>query len=182
MGLEDRDWYRDRHKARAKPSGLTMGLKLAPLAIVLFWSVLMGVCYLAFDQYLKPKPAVVTANGDLVITRARDGHFYVPGTVNGQTARFLVDTGASLVTVGEALADKAQLGGGDATTFQTANGALRGRVVRGVTIAVGPVTVTNVRVGVGLFGHDDEAALLGQSFLSKFDVLLQKDQMVLRPR
>jgi aspartyl protease family protein len=51
-----------------------------------------------------------------------------------------------------------------------------------VTIAVGPVSVTNVRVGVGLFGLDDDAALLGQSFLSKFDVLLQKDRMVLRPR
>ena len=182
MGLEDRDWYRNRHKAPGKPSGLTRGLKLAPLGIVLFWSVLIGVFYLAFEQYLKPKPAVVSATGELVITRARDGHFYVLGTVNGQPARFLVDTGASLVTVGEALADKAQLTGGDATTFQTANGALRGRVVRGVTVAVGPVSVTNVRVGVGLFGHDDDAALLGQSFLSKFDVLLQKDQMVLRPR
>ena len=182
MGLEDRDWYRDLDKARTKPSGLTTGLKLAPLGIVLFWSVLMGALYLAFDQHLKPNPAVVSANGDLIITRARDGHFYAPGTVNGQAARFLVDTGASLVTVGEVLADKARLTGGDATIFQTANGALRGRVVRGVTVAVGPVTVTNVRVGVGLFGHQDEAALLGQSFLSKFDVLLQKDQMVLRPR
>lgn len=182
MGIEDRDWNRNRHKARAKPPGLTMGLKLAPLGIVLFWSVLMGLLYLAFDLYLKPKPAVVSAQGELVITRSRDGHFYVLGTVNGQPARFLVDTGASLVTVGETLADKAKLTGGDATTFQTANGALRGRVVRGVTVAVGPVTVTNVRVGVGLFGHDDEAALLGQSFLSKFDVLLQKNQMVLRPR
>ena len=182
MGIEDRDWYRERHKAQGKTSGLTRGLKLAPLGIVLFWSALMGVLYLAFDQYLKPKPSVVTAHGELVIPRARDGHFYVPGTVNGQPVRFLVDTGASLVTVGEALADKAQLTGGDATTFQTANGALRGRVVRGVTVAVGPVSVTQVRVGVGLFGHDDEAALLGQSFLSKFDVLLQKDQMVLRPR
>lgn len=182
MGIEDRDWYRDRHKARAKPFGLTWGLKLAPLGIVLFWSVLMGVFYLAFDHYLKPKEAVVSAHGELVIARSRDGHFYVPGTVNGQTVRFLVDTGASLVTVGETLAEKARLTEGEPTTFQTANGALRGRVVRGVTVAVGPVTVTNVRVGVGLFGHDDQAALLGQSFLSKFDVLLQKDQMVLRPR
>ena len=182
MGIDDRDWHQDRQKARTGSSGLTLGLKLAPLGIVVFWSLVMGVLYVAFEHVLQPKQAVVSANGELVITRSRDGHFYVPGTVNGQPARFLVDTGASLVTVGDVLSKKAKLPKGEATTFQTANGAMAGRVVSGVTVAVGPVTVTNVRVGVGLFGHADETALLGQSFLSKFDLLLQKDRMVLRPR
>jgi aspartyl protease family protein len=182
MGMEDQERFRDPSKAPSKPSGLTTGLKLAPLGIVLFWALAIGGVYWAFDQVLKPKPAVVSANGDLVISRSRDGHFYVPGLVNGEPVRFLVDTGASLVTVGAALANKARLADGHPTTFQTANGSVAGRVVSGVTVAIGPVSVTNVRVGVGLFGLDDEAALLGQSFLSKFDVLLQKDQMVLRPR
>jgi len=72
--------------------------------------------------------------------------------------------------------------GGVPTTFNTANGTQPGRVVEGVAVAIGPVSVTNVKVGVGLrLGADDEA-LLGQSFLSKFDISMNKNQMVLQAR
>jgi aspartyl protease family protein len=47
---------------------------------------------------------------------------------------------------------------------------------------VGPVSVTNVKVGVGLVMGDDQLALLGQSFLSKFDISIKQNQMVLRAR
>jgi aspartyl protease family protein len=42
--------------------------------------------------------------------------------------------------------------------------------------------VSGVRLGIGLVGGELNDALLGQSFLSKFEVILTKDQMVLRPR
>jgi len=44
------------------------------------------------------------------------------------------------------------------------------------------VSVSNVTVGVGLHMSDENQALLGQSFLSKFDITMIKNQMVLRPR
>jgi aspartyl protease family protein len=184
MGMQDRDGYRDPHQQRASPStGLTRGLKLAPLGIILFWALIMGGLYLAMNHYLQPRQAVVSANGDLVIPRDRDGHFYAQGMVNGRAVKFLIDTGASLVTVSESFARQALLPRGEPATFNTANGDLRGRIVSGMPVSVGPVRVSNIRVGVGLVGQAEEgAALLGQSFLSKFDVLLQKDQMVLRPR
>ena len=194
MGMQDRDWYRDPQKERArkqkalpfratgKSPGLSWGLKLAPLWIIVFWAFVMGCLYLAMDHYLKPKPAVVSANGDLVIPRSRDGHFYAQGQVNGQPVNFLVDTGASLVTVSHQFARKASLPKGEPTVFKTANGELRGSIVNGVAVSVGPMAVSGVRLGVGLEGQDEDAALLGQSFLSKFDVVLQKNQMILRPR
>lgn len=184
MGMQDRDWYRDLLKQRVKKqTGLPRGLKLAPLGIILFWALIMGGLYMAMNHYLKPKQAVVSANGDLLIPRARDGHFYVQGMVNGRSVKFLIDTGASLVTVSEQFARQALLPRGEPTTFSTANGDLRGRIVSGVPVSVGPVEVSNVRIGVGLVGQaEEDAALLGQSFLSNFDVLLKKDQMVLRPR
>jgi aspartyl protease family protein len=207
MGVEDRDWHRDAQRERDKQRQLNetrnkfasftrknLGGKSAPLTVsraprqtglipmMIFWFVVMGLLYVGMTHYLKPKAAQVLANGDLVIARARDGHFYAPGTVNGQAVIFMVDTGASLVSVSEPLAQTAKMRGGVPTTFHTANGSHPGRVVDGVVVAVGPVQVSNVRVGVGLVMGDDNQALLGQSFLGKFDISMTQNQMVLRAR
>jgi aspartyl protease family protein len=164
------------------PTGIDIsrGLKWGPFWIVVFWTVVMGVLYFAMNHYLKPKKQIVTASGDLIIPRSIDGHFYAQGTVNGSPANFMVDTGATLVMVSDQLARRAEIGSGIPATFQTANGELSGRIVPGVSVSVGPVSVTGVRVAVGLVGRDAGEALLGQSFLSKFDVVFQKDQMTLR--
>jgi aspartyl protease family protein len=197
MGLEDRDWWREAQKERARKegriadarpvsrlplNGLSRGLKWGPAGILVFWLAIMGLLYVAMNHYLKPKPVIVSASGDLVIPRARDGHFYATGSVNGQPVKFLVDTGASLVTVSEQFARSAGLAGGEPTVFKTANGDLPGWIVVGVPISVGPVEVSAVKIGVGLVGHEVGDALLGQSFLSKFEVLLKGEQMILRRR
>lgn len=151
-----------------------------PLGVLVFWLLVMGALYAAMAHYLKPEPVVVTAQGDLVIPKARDGHFYADGTVNGQPVRFMVDTGASLVFVSEPLARAAGLGFGVSTVFKTANGDLPGRIVTSVPVALGAIGVSSVRVGVGLVGGDTTDALLGQSFLSQFDVVIANEEMVLR--
>ncbi|MBB1076477.1 clan AA aspartic protease [Rhodoferax sp. 4810] len=209
MGTDDQDNHHDAQRERDKQRQLdetrskfasftnkNMGrqgksppIKPAPgprqtglIPMLLFWFVVMGLLYALMTHYLKPKQSQVLANGDLIIPRAQDGHFYAPGTVNGREVMFLVDTGASLVSVSEPLAQAARMTGGVPTTFHTANGERAGRVVDGVAVAVGPLRVTNVKVGVGLSLGDDAQALLGQSFLSKFDITLSQSQMVLRAR
>jgi len=201
MGTEDRDWHRDAQREREKQRQLdetrakfstfsrqnlaekaVSPTRTGLIPMLIFWCVVMGVLYLLMTHYLKPKQAQVLANGDLVIKRSQDGHFYTLGTVNGQEAKFMVDTGASLVSVSEAFAQKAHIGGGVPTTFRSANGEHPGRVVDGIGIAIGPVSVSNVQVGVGLRMGEDDEALLGQSFLSKFDITMGKNQMVLRAR
>lgn len=209
MSIEDRDGYRDAQRELEKQRQLDdtrhkfasfsvkhLGRKAVPppssgaraprqtglIPMMIFWFAVMGLLYVLMTHYLKPKQAQVLANGDLVILRARDGHFYAPGTVNGRDVTFMVDTGASLVSVSEPLAQAASIRGGAPTVFHTANGTHPGRVVGGVRVTVGPVSVTNVKVGVGLVMGDDKQALLGQSFLSKFDISMSQNQMVLRAR
>ncbi len=197
MGVEDRDWWiNDRNKrasqktnvirfgpiARRVPPRSTGRISWGSVGIFVFWLAVMGLLYAGIYQYLKPKPLAVSAAGELVIPRARDGHFYADGSVNGKSVRFLVDTGATLVVVSEEFARSAGLSGGTPTVFRTANGELNGRVVSDVPVAVGPVAVSGVRIGVGLAGHEAGGGLLGQNFLSKFEVILQKDRMVLRTK
>jgi aspartyl protease family protein len=125
------------------------------IPMLIFSCVEMGLLYMAMTHYLKPKQALVTANGDIVISRSQDGHFYTVGSINGNEAKFMVDAGATLVSVSEAFARKAIIRGGVPTTFRTANGDRLGRVVDEVVVSIRPVTVTNVTVGVGLRMGDD---------------------------
>ena len=156
--------------------------KTGLIPIIVFWLFIGGLLFALMSYFIQPKRAKVTAHGELVIQRSQDGHFYTLGQINGHALKFMVDTGASLVSVSEAFARKAQLPTGRSAPFLTANGVRAGRIADGVSITIGPIVVSNLQVGVGLTGGDDNDALLGQSFLSKFDVTMGKDEMVLKPR
>lgn len=170
------------HPSERSAQASSRSIKWNSLAIFIFWLAVIGLLFWISTEVLKPKPATVTAAGDLVIPKARDGHYYAQGTVGGQPVMFMVDTGASMVTVTEALARSGGLGPGAETTFQTANGPLQGRIVTGVPVAVGPLRISGVRVGVGLVGGAPDQALLGQNFLGKFDIILTGDTMTLRAK
>ena len=93
-----------------------------------------------------------------------------------------MDTGASSVSVTDALASKAGLEGGEKTRFRTANGERDGRIVVADEVRVANFRVRDVRVGTGYTGDDSDDALLGQNFLRFFDVQMSGDEMLLRPR
>jgi aspartyl protease family protein len=154
--------------------------------MLLFWLLIMAGLYLAFDQVEQRQQARVLpqagASGELVIPRSRDGHFRVPGQVNGHPVLFLVDTGASVVTVSESLAREAGLEGGQPVTFQTANGPLQGRILRNVPVTASHLLVPGTAVAVGLVGLDSGHGLLGQSFLSHFNIEIGQQHMTLRLR
>ena len=155
-------------------------MRWGTLGILAFWLVVMAGLYLVMEQVRAPRAAVVAADGALVIPRGSDGHFRVAGSINGQPVRFMVDTGASLIAVTDALAQQAGLEGGEVTQFRTANGVRPGRVVVAQSVAVGPLRMSGLRVGTGYTGEAADDALLGQNFLQHFDVQMQRDRMVLR--
>ena len=171
-------WRQKNRTANSTRSFMRWGT----LGILAFWLVVMAGLYLVMDRVRAPRAAVQEADGSLVIPRGSDGHFHVAGSINGQPVRFMVDTGASLVVVTEALAQRAGLEGGQATQFRTANGVRSGRVVKAQSVALRSFVVTGATVGVGYTGENSEDALLGQNFLQHFDVQLLRDRMVLRPQ
>ena len=154
--------------------------------ITAFWLLLLGLLFLGFDHFEQQRVAAYQAHeggaGELVIPRGPDGHFRVDGRVNGNAVSFLVDTGATSVTVSEALARRAGLEGGQSVVFQTANGTLPGRLLRQVPVQAGHLALPGVTVAVGMVGKQPEVALLGQSFLSRYDIQILRNEMRLLPR
>jgi len=146
------------------------------------WITISVAIYLYFDARQKPTIAVAgakLASGEVVIPRSRDGHYYVGGTINGHPVDFMVDTGASTVSISRGIARNAHLPRGTPATFLTANGAVMGEIVSGQTVDAGGIVVEGLSVGIGIQG---DIALLGQNFLRKVDVLQSGDKMVLRVR
>lgn len=156
------------------------------IGIALFWLVLAGLLFGVFkwieERERAPLQPYTTESGELVIPRHRDGHFYVDGEVNRVPVQFLVDTGASAVSVSDTQAQQAQLPQGRPITLQTANGERPGRIMHNIPVKVGPLSFNQTTVVAGLVGLPAQQALLGQSFLRQFDVQLRQHDMVLRPR
>jgi aspartyl protease family protein len=160
--------------------------RLGALAIAAVWLAVAGVLYLVFERIEQNRQASLKpyalSSGDLVIPRQRDGHFHVEGEVNRQPVTFLVDTGASHVSVSQAVATQAGLPAGQNITLHTANGQRPGQLVRSVPVRAGHLVLNDASVSVGLSGLQPNQALLGQAFLKHFDVEIRRDDMVLRIR
>jgi len=110
------------------------------------------------------------------------GHFYASGAVNGRTVRFLVDTGATMVSLGAGDASRVGIDWrkGQPGITQTANGQARVWRVRFDTVRVGEVTLHGVD---GLVHEADmPIALLGMSFLSRMEIRNDGSQMTLKKR
>ena len=118
--------------------------------------------------------------------RASDGVIRVRGEINGILGVFIIDTGASYVTIDEAFAKKAGLSFQNSWSGKaiTPNGVIEGRFATARTITVGQTEAHNVTVMVDERpleqGLDD--GLLGMSFLSRFDISLKPGQIQISAR
>lgn len=118
----------------------------------------------------------------IVIPADSRGHFYTTGSVNGASMNFMVDTGATLVSLGRSDALKAGIDftKGDPGISQTANGPVRVWRVRLDTVRVGDVTLHNVEGTVN--SGDLPFVLLGASFLNRMEMRRDGATLMLRQR
>lgn len=110
------------------------------------------------------------------------GHFVTVGSVNGATVRFLVDTGATVVSLGMSDAVRAGIDyrNGQRGTTMTANGPTQVWRVRLSNIRIGDVTLNDVEGAV--LASDLPVALLGMSFLNRMEMTRDGSTMTLRKR
>ncbi|MDZ7851416.1 MAG: TIGR02281 family clan AA aspartic protease [Halomonas sp.] len=156
--------------------------------MLLFWVLFLGGGAWWFHGYLEAQrnpnahlADVVLGEGEpVVLERNRAGHFVVTGRINDQPVEFLVDTGATYVAVPAEMAQRLGLESTGTAWFNTANGRVRGELTRLDEVSLGGFSAREVRgsISPGLGG---ETALLGMSFLGRFDIEIRDSRMVLHP-
>lgn len=117
---------------------------------------------------------------EMVLTRARDGHFYATLTINGQKVDFMADTGATNMVLTRK--DAARLGfkPEDLRFFgeaNTANGTVRLARVRLEEVRLGAFRDHNFPAWVN--EGDMEQSLLGMDYLKQFSIKIEGNKMYL---
>ena len=122
------------------------------------------------------------ASREIVIPASSGGHFMTNGSINGKSAQFMVDTGATLVSVGKADAERLglDLSAARQGVTQTANGPVPVQIIVLPRLRVGSVEVSNV--GAAVMPSSMPHVLLGNSFLSRFQMRRDNDVMRLELR
>ncbi len=99
------------------------------------------------------------------IPMAIDGHFWVTAKLNGHDVKFLVDSGATMTTIGTQTAKTAgvAVSPGRDQLVRTGNGMVRVASGYAQTLAVGPIERRGMRLHVA---QDEDLNVLGMNFLS----------------
>lgn len=151
------------------------------LKMFIGWVLIFGAAFVIFtmkDEFLAlGNRVLLEARGDTVeevagrpgevrVRQASDGHFWVDAQINGQSVRFLIDSGATTTSLSRATARRAgiETSGGFPAMVQTANGIVAVERGRAETLRIGPIERRDVAVHVSdAFG---DLNVIGMNFLS----------------
>ncbi len=118
----------------------------------------------------------------IVLAAGSGGHFASGGSINGRAAEFVVDTGATYVSMSQADAERMGIRyrEGQHGMASTANGNVPVHRVLLTSVRIGDVQVYNVEALV--VPAQMPYVLLGNSFLTRFQMKRENDVMTLEKR
>ncbi len=128
-------------------------------------------------------PPVAADRASVTLVSNAQGHFFTTGTINGATVRLIVDTGASMISMGPEDARRAGIDylSGEKGYANTANGVAVVYRVQLNKVQVGDIVLHNV-AGLVHASLDLPVVLLGMSFLSRLNMQRNGDTLTLTKR
>ncbi|HEY7241128.1 MAG TPA: TIGR02281 family clan AA aspartic protease [Burkholderiales bacterium] len=128
------------------------------------------------------RAAPVSDHAQVILAAGPGGHFFAEGAVNGKAIRFLVDTGATAISLPASFAQRAGIDfrRGEPGLSSTANGMVSVYRVTLDTVRLGDIEFNSIDAVVFEAGLD--TALLGMSFLNRVDMRREGDRMTLTRR
>ena len=113
-----------------------------------------------------------------------NGMYMVAGAINGQPVKFMLDTGASWISMNSQHARRLGLDyrvSGKRRSVSTANGMVPVFVLSLERVSVGDIVLHHVEAAV-LEGHSPTDILLGMSFLERVDIQRKGQMMILKKK
>lgn len=161
--------------------------RIGKAMFILAWVAVLALLMLLFtnvlDKKRNPNQNVATNYDgqvkEIVLQSSRYGHYIASGKINNSPVVFLVDTGASFVSVPEKIAKKLNLKKGLSYQTQTAAGVVTVYETRLDEVSIGDIKLYDVKASINPHNPDDEI-LLGMSFLRRLEVTHKDGQLTIR--
>ena len=162
--------------------------KMAKIFVWLAWIIALALLMFFFqdvlDEQYNPntQPEIrLTAGGqaEVILAQNRQGHYVARGTINDTPVTFLLDTGATQVSIPAHIADKLGLIAQGNYRVQTANGSITVYKTEITQLSLGNIFLYNVAAHINPAMKPDEI-LLGMSALKQVDFQQTGKQLILR--
>jgi len=156
--------------------------------VVGMWIIVLALLTAYFshweEQQFNPNQTLHSISSDagvreVVLKRNRYGHYVATGAINNMPVVFMLDTGATDISVPQAVAERLELQPGPAVYYQTANGKAKAYITRLDNVSLGGISLQGVRAHINPNFHSDEI-LLGMTFLKHLEFTQKGDTLTLR--
>ena len=152
--------------------------------LMLIWMVIIGVgvwfIQAWLDKQYNPNAGVIKSSAnELVLQPNKYYQYMVDGQVNNTPVTFLVDTGATNVSIPAGVAERAGLKGVGENLVTTANGAI---IVQSTVIprlSIGGIQLQQIRANINPH-MDENLVLLGMSAIKHLNLSQRGDAIVFR--
>lgn len=162
--------------------------RLARLFQAAFWLLLLAGLALIFSGYLERRDhpnrhlrvTDLAGTGEpVVLRRNRAGHYLAPGEINGHPVLFLLDTGATTVSVPQSVAVAAGLQQGAPGRVTTASGIIQVYQTQLEQVQLGSIRMERVPAHINPHMPND-LVLLGMSFMQELEMTQRDGTLTLR--
>jgi aspartyl protease family protein len=173
------------HDANKLPDGTSrMGRFMVFAAWILTAALLTWVFSGLLDWQRNPNSGVqTTISADAVkavaLKRNRYGHYVANGRINDHPVEFLLDTGATHVSVPVNIARRLGLKPGARRLVQTANGRIITYATMLDSVKLGEIELTQVAASINPHSNSREV-LLGMAFLKHLELIQRGDTLTIR--
>lgn len=159
--------------------------KIGRFSAHMTWILILVMLTYGFNAYIEQRDnpnAQLSLTNDLDHVRLiadRKGQYRAPGVINGQPVLFVVDTGATYVSLSDALAEELSLPREGKSFALTANGRVPVDLTHLNEVRLGGLSMRSVPAMI-VPELDSRIVLLGMSFLKHLELQQSSGQLTLR--